>query len=168
MRRDRAVVDDAAAARVLVLHDPERFLRAEERAGQVHVDDGLPLLEGQIFQRHGGAPTPALLKSRSSRPKCPSSLRKARAPSRFADIRGTINAAASAPLTPAAVASAAPRAGPRVRPSSLLPPGRSPPLCRCRSCAGDQGNLGRPVHAKSSAATRFLTRWMFPLFACFC
>ena len=51
MRRDRAVVDDAAAARGLGLHDPERLLRAEERAGEVDVDDGLPLLEGQILDR---------------------------------------------------------------------------------------------------------------------
>ena len=51
VRRDRAVVDDPAAARVLRLHDPERLLRAEEDAGQVDVDDALPLLEGQVLQR---------------------------------------------------------------------------------------------------------------------
>ena len=43
VRRDRAVVDDAAAARALRLHQPDRALRAEKRAGQIGVDDGLPL-----------------------------------------------------------------------------------------------------------------------------
>ena len=39
VRRDRAVVDDAAAARRLRLHQLERFLRAEKHAGQVGVDN---------------------------------------------------------------------------------------------------------------------------------
>ena len=41
--RDRAVVDDAAAARVLVLHDLDGLLRAEEGAVQVGADDRQPL-----------------------------------------------------------------------------------------------------------------------------
>ena len=70
VRRDRAVVDDAPAARALALHQPERLLGAEERAGQVDVHHLLPLLGGQIFQRNAGrAPMPALLNSTSSRPK---------------------------------------------------------------------------------------------------
>ena len=69
VRRDRSVVDDAAAARLLGLHQPERLLRAQERAGQVHVDDGLPLLDRQVLERDAGrASIPALLNSRSSRP----------------------------------------------------------------------------------------------------
>jgi len=35
MRRDRAVVDDAAAARLLVLHDLDGFLRTQEHAGEI-------------------------------------------------------------------------------------------------------------------------------------
>ena len=50
MRRDRAVVDDASAARVLVLHHPERLLHAEEHAGQVDVHDVPPLLDGQVLE----------------------------------------------------------------------------------------------------------------------
>lgn len=51
VRRDRAVVDDAPAHRALALHDPERLLRAQERAGQVRADDGLPLLEAHVLER---------------------------------------------------------------------------------------------------------------------
>ena len=50
MRRDGSVVDDPSAHRALILHQPERLLRAQERAGQVHVHDGLPLLDRQIFE----------------------------------------------------------------------------------------------------------------------
>ena len=53
VRRDRAVVDDPAAARRLLLHQPERLLRAEERAGQVRVDHGPPVLEVELLERHG-------------------------------------------------------------------------------------------------------------------
>src|SRR5207302_6522276 len=44
MGRDRAVVDYPAAGRVLVLHQPERGLGAEEGAGQVDVHDAAPVL----------------------------------------------------------------------------------------------------------------------------
>src|SRR5438128_1868472 len=53
--RDRAVVDDAPAPRVLVLHDLEGLLRAQERARQVGVHHRLPLLDAQVFQEAGGA-----------------------------------------------------------------------------------------------------------------
>ena len=44
------------------LHDPERLLRAQERAGQVGVDDGLPPLQGRGPRAApAGAPMPALL-----------------------------------------------------------------------------------------------------------
>ena len=52
---DRAVVDDASAARPLRLHQPEGLLRAEECARQVHVDNRLPLLDGDVFQRNRGS-----------------------------------------------------------------------------------------------------------------
>ncbi len=55
MRGDRAVVDDPPAHRLLILHDPERLLRAQEGARQDRVDDGLPALERQLFDRRGGA-----------------------------------------------------------------------------------------------------------------
>src|SRR5712671_2281830 len=51
MRRDRAVVDDPAAHRLLVLHDLEGFLGAQERAGEDRVDDRLPALESQFLDR---------------------------------------------------------------------------------------------------------------------
>ena len=54
VRGDRAVVDDAPAARILRLHDPDGLLRAEEQAGQVDVDDVLPLLEGHVLDRDAG------------------------------------------------------------------------------------------------------------------
>ena len=52
MRGDRAVVDDAAAPRRLAFHPPESFLHAQEHAGQVDVDDVLPLFERQILERN--------------------------------------------------------------------------------------------------------------------
>ena len=55
VRRDRAVVDDPAPARRLRLHLPERRLRAQERAGQVDVDDVPPLLERQVLERAADA-----------------------------------------------------------------------------------------------------------------
>ena len=53
MRGDRAVVDDAAAARLLVLHDAEGVLRAQERAGEVGVHHRLPLRQRQILEIDG-------------------------------------------------------------------------------------------------------------------
>ena len=50
--RDRPVVDDAPAARILALHDPERFLSAEEHPGQVHTHDLAPLLVGEVLEGH--------------------------------------------------------------------------------------------------------------------
>ena len=52
-----------------MLHQAEGLLRAQECAREIRLDDGSPIARGQILERHGGAPTPALLKSRSSRPK---------------------------------------------------------------------------------------------------
>src|SRR5438309_3786655 len=40
-------------SRLLALHDLEGFLGAEEYAGQVGIDDRLPLLVRQLFQGHG-------------------------------------------------------------------------------------------------------------------
>src|SRR4029077_19626824 len=51
--RDGAVVDDAPAARGVLLHEAKRLLRAEERAGEVDVDDATPLLDGQVLQGNG-------------------------------------------------------------------------------------------------------------------
>jgi hypothetical protein len=47
VRGDRAIVDDAAAARALILHQSERLLRAQERAGEIGVDHLAP-----FFIRH--------------------------------------------------------------------------------------------------------------------
>ena len=52
MRRDRAVVDDAAAPRLLALHDLDRFLRAQEGTGEIRVDHGFPLFDGEVLERH--------------------------------------------------------------------------------------------------------------------
>ena len=50
VRRNRAVVDDAPAHRLLVLHQLERLLGAEKRAGEIDVDDVLPLFVGKLVQ----------------------------------------------------------------------------------------------------------------------
>ena len=52
VRRDRAVVDDATALRRLRLHDLDRLLRAQERAGQDGIDHRLPLLVAQLLHRY--------------------------------------------------------------------------------------------------------------------
>ncbi len=52
VRGDRPVVDDPAAARILVPHHPERGLGAQERPGQVRGDDRLPLGERHVLKRH--------------------------------------------------------------------------------------------------------------------
>src|SRR5262249_49442903 len=51
--RQGAVVDDAAAARRLRLHEPERLANAQERTGQIDVNNLSPLLDRQIFKRDG-------------------------------------------------------------------------------------------------------------------
>ncbi|MEN9668489.1 MAG: hypothetical protein RLZZ386_396 [Planctomycetota bacterium] len=52
VRRDRAVVDDAAAARALLFHHAIGGLRAEKHAGQIDVDHRLPFLVGQFFKQN--------------------------------------------------------------------------------------------------------------------
>ncbi len=54
----RAVIDDAAALRVLFAHQIEGAAGRQENAGQVDVDDGFPLRQAQIadgHRRHGRA-----------------------------------------------------------------------------------------------------------------
>jgi hypothetical protein len=51
--RDRPVVDDAAAAGLLVAHDPEGLAGAEEGAGEVDRDHGLPLGQGDLVRVAG-------------------------------------------------------------------------------------------------------------------
>ena len=55
VRRDRAVVDDPPAARVLRLHHPERVLGAQEGAGEVGVDHRLPVGQVDLVERAGRA-----------------------------------------------------------------------------------------------------------------
>jgi hypothetical protein len=40
------------ALRLLILHQSKRLLGAEKRAGQVDIDDRLPLFDGQLLDRH--------------------------------------------------------------------------------------------------------------------
>ena len=51
---DRAIVDDAPAARLLRLHHPDRLLGAEKGAGEIDADNGLPLFKAQLLDRNGG------------------------------------------------------------------------------------------------------------------
>ena len=53
VRRDRAVVDDTPALRLLFLEHADRFLRTHEAGGQVEIDDALPLLEWDVLHRSG-------------------------------------------------------------------------------------------------------------------
>ena len=51
VRGNRAVVDDPAALWLLRLHRSECLLGAEETAGEVRVEDRLPLLDRELVQR---------------------------------------------------------------------------------------------------------------------
>ena len=53
MRRQRTVVDDASALRVLMAHHAESFLQAKKGAVQVDIDRRLPFLIGQFVGRRG-------------------------------------------------------------------------------------------------------------------
>jgi hypothetical protein len=52
MRRDRAVIDDAAATRILQLHDLDGFARAKEWSGRIDINNALPFLERHVFKGH--------------------------------------------------------------------------------------------------------------------
>src|SRR5215469_2161235 len=50
--RNRSVIDDSAASRILRLHDADRLLRAEKRAREIYGDRGAPLLVREILHRN--------------------------------------------------------------------------------------------------------------------
>ena len=56
VRRDRAVVDDPPALRILRLHHPERRLRAQERTGEVGVHDLPPGGVREFLHRDAAGP----------------------------------------------------------------------------------------------------------------
>jgi hypothetical protein len=58
---DGAVVDDAAASRVLALHHAEGFSDAEEHPGQVDVHDLPPLLVRDVLERNRRCPSPGVV-----------------------------------------------------------------------------------------------------------
>ena len=53
MRRQRAIVDDAASLRILSLHQPKRPARAQERTRQIDGDDLIPLVHGELIEWSG-------------------------------------------------------------------------------------------------------------------
>ena len=61
VRGNRSVIDDASTLGRLTLHQLECFLRAEKCASQVHVHDGLPALEREIFESHARAADPGVI-----------------------------------------------------------------------------------------------------------
>jgi hypothetical protein len=67
--RDRPVVDDPPAARILVFHHSERFLRAEKRGGQVDVDDPTPNFDRQILEWDRGRSRPGVVKKQIKTPE---------------------------------------------------------------------------------------------------
>ena len=108
MGRDRAVVDDPPAARRLPLHQAERALRAKKGAVEVDVDHRLPLRVASVRRAARRARSgPALLNSRSSRPKPCSIVRNiALHRLRIADVAGRGDgAAADWPISRAASSS---------------------------------------------------------------
>ena len=61
VRRDRTVVDDAPAARILRLHHADGGLRAQEHASQVGVDHLAPDSDGQLLDRHRRRAAPGIV-----------------------------------------------------------------------------------------------------------
>ena len=61
MSGDGPVVDDSPATRFLCLHQPKRFLSTEEGAGQIYVDDGLPLFDRHVFERRSRRSQPGVV-----------------------------------------------------------------------------------------------------------
>ena len=54
VRGERAIVNDAPPARLLRLHQPHGFLRAQKRPGEIHAHHGIPLFESDVFHRNDG------------------------------------------------------------------------------------------------------------------
>ncbi len=54
VRGNRAIIDDAPAARRLGLHDLDGFLRAQKCAGEIDAHHSVPLLVAEIFHGYGG------------------------------------------------------------------------------------------------------------------
>jgi hypothetical protein len=54
MGGNRPIVDDAAAARLLLLHDPEGVLRTKKRARHAGIQDRTPLLIPEVFEGECG------------------------------------------------------------------------------------------------------------------
>ena len=54
MGRDRAVVDDPPASRLLAFHEPERLPCTEKHAREIGVHDRFPLAVGKILEGDSG------------------------------------------------------------------------------------------------------------------
>ncbi len=61
MRDGPAADDPTRALRILLLHRPDRFLRAQKRPGEVHRYHGAPLFALQIFHGYRGRSHPGIV-----------------------------------------------------------------------------------------------------------
>ena len=151
---DRAVVDDAAAARVLALHHAgtPRWVQ-RNIAGQVDVHDLLPLLVREVFERHRRSAAAGVVEEHVE--PAERGLRSA-AKSAFT-AAGSLTSAgtASAPVARARfrgrlcqpLARAARRAPRDSRPAA----GRGPRPCRCRCPRPSPGPPARRIHRPFAA-----------------
>src|SRR5437899_3595371 len=86
--RDRTVIDDAAAPGILRLHDPDRFLRTQECACQVHIHCCCPLLKREIFHRNRGSARARIVEEKIQTAECLFDFAEKRAHGlRFANVR---------------------------------------------------------------------------------
>src|SRR5579872_2906452 len=76
MGGDRAVIDDPPASRRLALHELDRFLSAEERAGEIDIHHLLPGIEGELFERHRRCADPGIVEEHIKPPERLLGLRK--------------------------------------------------------------------------------------------
>ena len=88
----------------LILHDAEGFLRAQERAGEVGVDRGLPFVERQIFERHRGCADAGVVEQQIEPAEC---LLDACANSALIEAGSAMSAGTARLLPPAFAPSAA-------------------------------------------------------------
>ena len=124
MCRNRPVVDDASAPRLLRLHDLDRLLRAQKTAGEVDGDHVVPLLVGQVFHRDGRRAGAGIVEQQVEPPiSCRDPPEQSTHRIRLPDIVGTTNVSGPSQAIDAVVRSSSTR-----RPASTTahPSPRSP------------------------------------------
>src|SRR5713226_1865389 len=147
-----AIVDDPSTARHLALHELDRLLGAEKRAGEVGADDRAPLFIREVFKRHWWSAQARIVEEELQPSELLGGLRE-KSPDRprVGDIRlntehsrSQFRSLGSRGLQRLFTAAGHNHRIPRVRETE----GNSPP--DSSAAAGDDGHLGHRIHAHPS------------------